>query len=387
MNRSYFRPSALSSAFIAVTVGMAVVLPLIIQSGHAVGATDAQVASFVVAVCVAMAVESAFLSWHQRMPIVCATSTAGVALVAQSAGYSVHEMSAAYILSALILVLTGLFRPFTRLVAAIPPSVSAGMLAGVLLPFVLAVPDTLNNAPVMAALLIAVYFIARLWNPAGALIIALLAGIIGSFWTNGDIASDSLVFSWPAPVWIMPDFTPQSLIGLAIPLYLVTMASQNLPGLSVLKTDGYDAKPGLLIGVTGFVSLLTAPFGAVSTAIAAITAAICTGPDAHPDARVRWVTGVWYGVFYGLFALFGVSLTALFANLPPQLIALIVGLGLLSPLINATRIALDNSEQRIAAMVTLAMTASGVAFFGIASAFWGLVAGLAVLGLAKTVQK
>lgn len=387
MNRTYFRPSALSSAFIAVAVGMAVVMPLIIQSGRAVGATDVQVASFVVAVCVAMAIESAFLSWNQRMPIVCATSTAGVALVAQSAGYNVHEMSAAYILSALILVLTGLFRPFTRLVAAIPPSVSAGMLAGVLLPFVLAVPDTLNSAPVMAGVLIAIYFIARLWSPAGALIIALLTGIIWSFWMHDDIILDNLVFSWPNPVWIAPDFTPQSLIGLAIPLYLVTMASQNLPGLSVLKTDGYEAKPGLLIGVTGFVSLLTAPFGAVSTAIAAITAAICTGPDAHPDGRARWVTGVWYGAFYGLFALFGMSLTALFASLPPQLIGVIVGLGLLAPLINATRIALDNAEQRIAAMVTLAMTASGVAFFGIGSAFWGLMAGLAVLGLAKIIQK
>lgn len=384
--RDFLRPSAISSAFVAVAVGMAVVLPLIIQSGRSTGASEAQIASFVIAVCIAMAIESAFLSTYLRMPIVCATSTAGVALVAQSAGYTVHEMSAAYILSAVFLVLTGLFKPFTRLVSSIPSSVAAGMLAGVLLPFVLAVPQTLADAPVFVGTLMAGFFVLRLFNGAAALILILLAGIIWSLLFVPETPS-TLSFGWPVPVWIAPAFTPQALVGLAIPLYLVTMASQNLPGLAVLRTDAYQAPPGVLIGATGFVSLLTAPFGAVSTALAAITAALCTGPDAHPDPEKRWVTGVWYGFFYALFALFGVSLTALFTALPAVLIALIVGLGLLSPLINATRIALGDETQRIAAMVTLATTASGVGFLGIASAFWGLIAGLAVIGLDKIARK
>lgn len=382
MIRDFFRPSAISSAFVAVAVGMAVVLPLIIQSGRSTGASDAQIASFVIAICLAMAVESALLSAYLRIPIVCATSTAGVALVAQSAGYTVHEMSAAYILSGIFLTLTGLFKPFTKLVSAIPPSVAAGMLAGVLLPFVLAVPQTLADAPLFVGALMAGFFVLRLWNAAGALICILLAGIIWTFVSVPETLS-AVSFALPAPVWISPDFSPQSLIGLAIPLYLVTMASQNLPGLAVLRTDSYYAPAGLLIGATGFISLLTAPFGAVSTALAAITGALCTGPDAHPEPHKRWVTGVWYGLFYALFALFGVLLTGLFTALPPVLISLVVGLGLLAPLINATRIALDDQNQRIAAMVTLAMTASGVAFFGVAAAFWGLIAGLLVISLDK----
>lgn len=380
--RDFLRPSAISSAFVAVAVGMALVLPLIIESGRSTGASQAQTASFVIAAALAMALESIFLSAHQRLPIVCATTAAGIALVAQSAGYTVHELSAAYILSGVFLTVTGLFRPFTRLVSAIPPAVSAGMLAGVLLPFVLAVPQTLNDAPLFAGALIGGFFLLRLWNGAGALIAMLLAGIA---WTAFSVPQTlaAVELAWPVPVWIVPDFSPQAFVGLAVPIYLVTMASQNLPGLAVLRGDGYAPKPGLLITVTGIGSLLTAPFGAVSTGLSAITAAICTGPDAHPDAQQRWKVGLWYGIFYLIFALFGVSLTALFIALPKILIIVIVGLGLLSPLVNATRIALDDTHQRIAAMVTLAMTASGVAFFGVASAFWGLIAGLLVLGLGK----
>lgn len=382
MMRDFLRPSAISSAFVAVAVGMALVLPLIIESGRSTGASQAQTASFVIAAALAMALESIFLSAHQRLPIVCATTAAGIALVAQSAGYTVHELSAAYIVSGVFLTVTGLFRPFTRLVSAIPPAVSAGMLAGVLLPFVLAVPQTLNDAPLFAGALIGGFFLLRLWNGAGALIVILLAGIA---WTGFSVPQTlaEVGFAWPVPVWIAPDFSPQAFVGLAVPIYLVTMASQNLPGLAVLRGDGYTPKPGLLITVTGIGSLLTAPFGAVSTGLSAITAAICTGPDAHPDAQQRWKVGLWYGIFYLIFALLGVSLTALFIALPKVLIVVVVGLGLLSPLVNATRIALDDTNQRIAAMVTLGMTASGVAFFGVASAFWGLIAGLLVLGLDK----
>jgi len=179
----------------------------------------------------------------------------------------------------------------------------------------------------------------------------------------------------------VPAFSLSAAIGLALPLYLVTMASQNLSGLAVLRAAGYDPAPGPLIGVTGFVSLVTAPFGALTSNLAAISAAICTGPDVHPDPAARWKTGPFYALFYLIFAIFGASLVAIFAVLPQSLIALVAGLALLGALANALSIALKDEAERMAATVTFAVTASGLTLFGVGSAFWGLVAGLLVLGL------
>jgi benzoate membrane transport protein len=171
--------------------------------------------------------------------------------------------------------------------------------------------------------------------------------------------------------------------GLAIPLYLVTMASQNLSGLAVLKAAGYEPAAGPLIGVTGLVSLLTAPFGASTSNLAAISAAICTGPDVHPDPAERWKTGPFYALFYMVFAVFGASLVAVFAVLPPALIALVAGLALMPALANALAIALSDERERFPGTTAFAVTASGLTLFGIGSAFWGLVGGLFVLGLER----
>ena len=180
---------------------------------------------------------------------------------------------------------------------------------------------------------------------------------------------------------VAPHFTFASIVGLSLPLYLVTMASQNLSGLAVLRADGYEPAPGPLIGVTGLVSVLTAPFGASTTNLAAISAAICTGPDVHPDPAQRWKTGPFYALAYLVFAAFGASLVAIFAVLPQSLIVLVAGLALLGSLANALSIALKDEAGRMAATVTFAVTASGLSLFGIGSAFWGLVAGLIVIGL------
>jgi benzoate membrane transport protein len=180
---------------------------------------------------------------------------------------------------------------------------------------------------------------------------------------------------------IWPNFSLSAAVSLALPLYLVTMASQNLSGLAVLRAAGYHPEPGPLIAATGLVSLITAPFGALTSNLAAISAAICTGPDAHPDPAERWKTGPFYALFYLIFAIFGASLVAIFAVLPQSLIVLVAGLALMAPLANALAIALKDDADRMAATVTFAVTASGVALLGIGSAFWGLLAGLAVLAL------
>jgi benzoate membrane transport protein len=183
---------------------------------------------------------------------------------------------------------------------------------------------------------------------------------------------------------IAPEFSATAIIGLALPLYLVTMASQNLSGLAVLRAAGYHPEPGPLISVTGLFSLLSAPFGALTTNLAAISAAICTGPDVHPDPAERWKTGPFYALAYLVFAVFGASLVAIFAVLPESLIVLVAGLALMGPLANALSIALMDESERMAATTAFAVTASGLQLFGIGSAFWGLVGGLVVLALERT---
>jgi len=368
-----------ASAFVAAIVGFGSTLALIVAAADALGASTLQTASMVTALCLAMAVETAFLSWRYRMPVVSAWSTPGAALIAASTGFSMGEGVGAFLVAAVLLIATGLFRPLTRLVSRIPASVSSGMLAGIVVTFVTGAFKTVAVDPLLILPLLAAFFIIRLFNPA----LSVLAVLVG-----GGVLAVALgrVGELPAPelstlTLVAPEFTFAALVGLALPLYLVTMASQNLSGLAVLKAAGYEPPAGPLIAFTGFVSLLTAPFGALTTNLAAISAAICTGPDVHPDPAQRWKTGPFYALFYLLFAAFGASLVAIFAVLPPALIALVAGLGLMASLANALTIALRDEAERIAAVVAFVVTASGLVFAGIGSAFWGLLAGLIVLGL------
>jgi benzoate membrane transport protein len=368
-----------ASAFVAAIVGFGSTLALIVAAANALGASTLQTASMVTALCLAMAVETAFLSWRYRMPVVSAWSTPGAALIAASTGFSLGEGVGAFMVAAVLLVATGLFRPLTRLVSRIPASVSSGMLAGIVVTFVTGAFKTVAVDPMLILPLLAAFFVIRLFNPAlsvlavlvGGGVLAVMLGRVGALPTP-DLSTLTLV---------APEFTVAALVGLALPLYLVTMASQNLSGLAVLKAAGYEPPAGPLIAFTGFVSLVTAPFGALTTNLAAISAAICTGPDVHPDPAERWKTGPFYALFYLLFAVFGASLVAIFAVLPPALIALVAGLGLMASLANALTIALRDEAERTAAVVAFVVTASGLVFAGIGSAFWGLLAGLIVLGL------
>jgi benzoate membrane transport protein len=373
------RLSIPASALVAAVVGFGGTLALIIAAADALGATRDQTASWVTAVCIAMAIETAWLSWRTRMPVVTAWSTPGLALLAAASGYTMADAVGAFIIAAVMLVVTGLAKPLTRLVERIPASVSSAMLAGIVFTFAANAARATGADPWLVLPLAALFFVARLANPALSVLAVLLGGIAYA-WALGRIPA------FPAPelstlVLTAPAFSVAGFFGLALPLYLVTMASQNLAGIAVLKASGYEPPAGQLIAVTGFVSLLTAPFNAVTTNLAAISAAICTGPDAHPDPAERWKTGPFYALAYLVFAVFGASLVALFAVLPPTLIVLVAGLGLLGALANALSIALADTCHRIAATVTFAVTASGVSAFGVGAAFWGLVAGLAVLAL------
>jgi benzoate membrane transport protein len=373
------------SAFVAAIVGFGSTLAIVIAAAKAVGATQIETASGVTAICLAMAIECLWLSWRTKMPVITAWSTPGMALVAASSGFTMPEAIGAFIVTGILLVATGLFKPLTRLMARIPASVASGMLAGIVVTFAINAVKTVPADPWLILPLIAAFFIIRLVNPSLSVLAVLVGGGLAAFLTGR-------VGSLPAPelstlTLIAPQFTVSAIIGLAVPLYLVTMASQNLSGLAVLRAAGYDPEPGPLIGVTGLFSLLSAPFGAGTTNLAAISAAICTGPDVHPDPAERWKTGPFYALAYLVFAIFGASLVAIFAVLPQSLIALVAGLALMASLANALAIALRDEGERMPATVTFAVTASGLTLFGVGAAFWGLVAGMAVLFLDRLKKR
>jgi benzoate membrane transport protein len=371
------RSSIPISAFVAAVDGFGGTLAIIIAAAAAVGATQLQTASWVKAICLAMAVETAWLSWRTKMPVITAWSTPGAALIAASTGFSMGEAVGAFLVTGVLLVITGLFKPLTRLIAKIPGSVASGMLAGIVVTFAIGAVKTIPADPWLILPLMAAFFVIRLFNPALSVLVVLVGGGAIAFLTGrvGGLPTPEL----STLTLIAPQFTVQAIVGLAIPLYLVTMASQNLSGLAVLKADGYDPPPGSLIGVTGLGSVLTAPLGASTTNLSAISAAICTGPDVHPDPTKRWQTGPFYALAYLIFAAFGASLVAIFAVLPQNLIVLVAGLALVASLANALSIALKDANERMAATITFAVTASGLTLFGIGSAFWGLVGGLIVL--------
>ncbi|ODT07548.1 MAG: benzoate transporter [Mesorhizobium sp. SCN 65-20] len=367
------------SAFVAAIVGFGSTLAIIVAAADAVGATQIQTASWVTAICLAMAVETAWLSWRTKMPVITAWSTPGAALIAASSGFTIGEAVGAFLVTGVLLVLTGLIKPLTQLISRIPASVASGMLAGIVVTFAINAAKAVPSDPWLILPLIGAFFLIRLYNPALSVLVVLVGGGLAAFLTGrvGGLPTPEL----STLTLIAPEFTLTATIGLALPLYLVTMASQNLSGLAVLRAAGYHPEPGPLIGVTGLFSVLSAPFGASTTNLAAISAAICTGPDVHPDMKERWKTGPFYALAYLVFAAFGASLVAVFAVLPPSLIVLVAGLGLISSLANALAIALKDDHHRMAATIAFVVTASGLTLLGVGSAFWGLVAGLIVLVL------
>jgi benzoate membrane transport protein len=300
-------------------------------------------------------------------------------LVAVSSGFTMSDAVGAFIIVALLLILTGVLKRLTRLISRIPSSVASAMLAGIVVSFALNAVRTVPLDPLLILPLIAAFFLIRLFNPALSVLAVLLGGGVLAVLLGrvGELPSAEL----SALVLVAPSFSLSAVVGLALPLYLVTMASQNLSGLAVLKAAGYEPEPGPIIAVTGVLSLISAPFGALTTNLAAISAAICTGPDVHPDPAERWKTGPFYALAYLIFAVFGASLVAIFAALPPSLIVLVAGLALMPALANALSIALKDERERMAATTAFAVTASGLALFGVGSAFWGLIAGLVVLAL------
>ena len=374
------RLSVISSALTAVLVGFGGSVAIVLAAAQAVGATSGQTSSWVAALCLAMAGTSAVLGLMHRMPMVTAWSTPGAALIASTSGITIEAAVGAFLVSAGLIIFTGLIKPLGDLIARIPATIASAMLAGVLLQFVIAIFGHLTELPALVVPLLIGFFAARLYDPSLAVLGVLAAGIALTFALglntpiNGALGLSQFEL-------ITPAFDSAVLIGLAVPLYIVTMASQNLPGFAVLRAAGYEPPVRSALLVTGIASLVTAPFGAHTSNMAAITAAICTGPDTHPDQAKRWTASLFYGFFYLLLALFGAALIALMLAMPSAFIATVAGLALLGPLTGALAAAMKAPDGHVPAVVTFVVTASGLTLAGIGSAFWGLAAGLAVLSL------
>lgn len=364
------------AGIIASFVGFAGVFTVVLQGFTAVGATPAQAASGLMAICFAQGLLSIFLSWRYRIPISIAWSTPGSVLFAATGLIQGGFPAAvgAFVLAGVLIIAAGLIKPFGRLVASIPPVLASAMLAGILLSLCLAPAKAVGLEPALAIPVVLAWAIVgrikRIWAVPAAVATA-VALIIWTAPADGwsiDHITPDVVFVWPV-------FTLQGLISLAIPLFIVTMASQNLPGIAVMKANGYEPPVGPVFVSTGIVSILAAPFGGHTLNFAALTAAMCAGPDAHPDPSRRWVASVSAGVFYLFLGLAATLAAALITVAPPVLIQAATGLALFGAFAGALAGAISAPAQRDAAMVTFVTAASGLSFYGVGAAFWGLIAG------------
>jgi benzoate membrane transport protein len=378
--------SAATAALIATIAGFGGTLPIVLAAAGAVGATTDEASSWVSGLAIATAVGTLALSLRYRMPIIVAWSTPGAALIASTSGVpSLAAAVGAFVLTAVLILLTAAIRPLGRLIESIPASIAAAMLAGILLRLIMAMVEHVPTSPLLVLPLIALFLAVRGFLPALASLIVLVAGALLA-WSLG------LVKPLPSAglstlVILAPAWDVATLVGLGVPLYLVTMASQNLPGFAVLRASGYQPPTQPVLGVTGGLSLGTAFLGAHTSNLAAISAALCTGPEAHPDPAKRWMAGIFYALWWALIALFGASLVGLFGALPPALLATVAGTALLGSTAGALGSALAGDQDRLAAAGTLAVTVSGVTLMGVGSAFWGLVFGLLILGIDKAAKR
>ena len=377
--------SVATAALVATVAGVGGTLPIVLAAAQAVGATPEQASSWVSGLGIATALSALVLSVSYRMPIITAWSTPGAALIASTAGIDFSTAVGAFVLSAALILLTATLRPLGRLIERIPASIASAMLAGILLRLVVAMVEQVPHAPLLVLPLVALFLVVRTVWPALASLVVLVAGALLA-WTLGLVKPiPSLGLSHLEIV--TPAWDAASLIGLGVPLYLVTMASQNLPGFAVLRGSGYQPPTQPVLAVTGGVSLATAFLGAHTSNLAAISAALCTGPDAHPDPAERWKTGPFYALWWGLIALFGASLVGLFGALPPALLITVAGTALLGSTAGALGSALADDKERLAAAGTLAVTVSGVTLMGVGSAFWGLVFGLLVMAAERLFRR
>jgi benzoate membrane transport protein len=372
--------SAVVAGFVAVLVGFTSSVVIVFHAAEALGATPAQTTSWMWALGLGMGLTSAGLSLWYRQPVLTAWSTPGAALIAGTSGLTMAEGVGAFVVCAGLIAAAGASGLFARVMDRIPRALAAALLAGVLARFGFDACLALKGSPLLVGAMLAAYLLGRRLWPRYAVPSVLLAGM-GVAAGQGALHLDAVQWRLAQPAWTTPAFSLQALIGLALPLFVVTMASQNLPGVAAQRAAGYDTPVSPPVAVTGLASLLLAPFGGYALNLAAITAAICMGREAHADPRRRYMAAVMAGCFYVALGLAGGAVVGLIAAFPKALVLAVAGLALLSTIGGSLALGLQEEKTRDAALLTFLVTASGLSLFGIASAFWGLVAGVLALAV------
>ena len=381
---SFFKDVSVSTVFagaVTVMVGFTSSVAVVFHAAQSAGANAEQMASWIWALGLGMGITCMALSWRYKQPVVTAWSTPGAAmLITAASGMPMAEVVGAFVVSSLLVMAVGFSGVFERFMHRIPLPLAAGMLAGVLLRLGLDVFVTMSQQWPLPLLMTVVYLMARRWQPRYAVVLSLLAGTAMAAW-QGDVHWQSIDWQWAQPVWVTPSFSVAALIGMALPLFIITMAAQNIPGVAAMKAHGYAPPLSPVMGWIGVVNVLLAPFGAFALNLAAITASICSSEEAHADKAKRYTAAMSAGMFYILMGLAGASVVSLFAALPKALVMVIAGLALFGTIANALANSLQDISTREPALITFLVTASGFSLWGIGAAFWGLVAGGIAWGL------
>jgi len=381
---SFLRDVSLSSATagaVAVLVGFTSSVAIVFQAAQAFGATPEVMASWMWALGLGMGLCSAIPSLLLRQPVMVAWSTPGAAVLASAGlagGFTLAQAVGAFMVCALLIVLVGATGWFERVMNRIPMAIASGLLAGVLARFGVQAFGAAQSAWGLVVLMLLGYLVGRRVAPRYAVPLTLLVGVVWAL-AQGQLRTQALSVDWARPVFTAPEFTFAAAVGLALPLFVVTMASQNLPGVAAIRAAGYPMPVSRLITMTGLVTLVLAPFGAFALNLSAITAAICMGEEAHPDKAKRYTAAVVCGLIYIAIGLVGAAVTGVLLAFPPELVLAIAGLALLGSIGAGLHAALKDDAHREAALITFLVTLSGVVLGGIGSAFWGVVAGALAL--------
>jgi benzoate membrane transport protein len=367
-------PSAVVAGLIAVLVGFTSSVAIVFQAAQALGATSAQATSWMWALGLGMGLTSLGLSAWYRQPVLTAWSTPGAALIAATHGFALPEATGAFVTCAALITLAGVTGVFERVMDRIPVAIAAALLAGVLSRFGLDAVGMVRTDPVLVVAMTLSFVAGRRWWPRYAVPVVLAVGIAVAAGL-GRLDWGAVQWGWARPEWVTPVFTIASTVSIALPLFIVTMASQNLPGVAAQRAAGVTAPVSPVVTTTGLATLVLAPFGGYALNLAAITAAICMGREAHEDPRRRWIAPMAAGVFYVALGLAGGAVIGLLAAFPRALVAAVAGLALIGTIAGALASALEPLRTRDAAALTFLVTLSGLTVAGIGSAFWGVVAG------------
>jgi benzoate membrane transport protein len=371
--------SAIVAGFVAVLVGYTSSVVIIFQAAAALGASPAQTASWLWALGLGMGLTSAGLSLWTKNPVLTAWSTPGAALlVTAGVGVPMAEAIGAFVICALLITLAGVTGWFERVMDRIPQALAAALLAGVLTRFAFDAFLAVRSAPGLVLPMLLAYLLGRRFWPRYAVPGVLMVGLVLAGF-SGQLHLQGIDWHWTAPVFTMPSFSIAALVGVALPLFVVTMASQNLPGVAAQRAAGYRTPVSPAITTTGLATLLLAPFGGYALNLAAITAAICMGPEAHEDPARRYTASVMAGIFYIVLGLLGGAVVGLIAAFPKELVLAVAGFALLGTIGSGLAVAMKDQSSREAALITFVVTASGLSLWGVGAAFWGVVTGAMAL--------